>query len=252
MLRKLLSSIKSILSGSQNTQKGSVKNILSDMHKLTRDIQAFLSSNSGRGGFASEILASARHLEVALSHLQGKGWGFATVAKEFLSATSLLEGNTVHLCVDIGGNKGIYSDEIIRQFPNVHLVIFEPALSNIEILQKKFSEKPNVVIEPFAISNKAGQATLFSNEDGSGLASLTQRRLDHFDIPFNHTESVQTLCFEDYWRDKLDKQHIEICKMDIEICKMDIEGHELNALSGFGEALQHIDVIQFEFGGLQY
>ena len=30
---------------------------------------------------------------------------------------------------------------------------------------------------------------------------------------------------------------------------MDIEGHELDALRGFGEALKHIDVIQFEFGG---
>ncbi|HIO21636.1 MAG TPA: FkbM family methyltransferase, partial [Nitrospirales bacterium] len=41
---------------------------------------------------------------------------------------------------------------------------------------------------------------------------------------------------------QLDRQHISVCKIDI-------EGHELDALNGFGEALKHIDVIQFEFGG---
>ena len=37
-------------------------------------------------------------------------------------------------------------------------------------------------------------------------------------------------------------------KKDSKLC-IDIEGHEMDALLGFGTAINHIDLIQFEFGG---
>ena len=61
-----------------------------------------------------------------------------------------------------------------------------------------------------------GGATLYSNEDGSGLASLTKRRLDHLGIDFDNMENIQTIRFEDYWKANLNSQHIDICKIDIE------------------------------------
>lgn len=173
---------------------------------------------------------------------QGRGWGSSTVAKEFSTAVSLLNDKDVRLCVDIGGNKGIYTAEIIRLYPNANIVIFEPAKSNVDVLNSKYANNANIVIEQLALSNNAGKATLFSNEDGSGLASLTKRRLDHIGIEFDNTESIRTIRFEEYWKTVLGNQHISVCKIDI-------EGHELDALNGFGEALNHIDVIQFEFGG---
>ncbi|MFB9174037.1 FkbM family methyltransferase [Roseibium salinum] len=66
--------------------------------------------------------------------------------------------------------------------------------------------------------------------------------MKHHKLEFNVSEQVRTLRFENYWIEKLQKAHIDICKMDV-------EGHELDVLSGFGEAIHHIDVIQFEFGG---
>jgi hypothetical protein len=36
---------------------------------------------------------------------------------------------------------------------------------------------------------------------------------------------------------------------EIDFVKLDIEGYEFNALKNFGEALQKIKMIQFEFGG---
>lgn len=95
---------------------------------------------------------------------------------------------------------------------------------------------------PVAVSDKSGNAVLFSNEPGSGLASLTQRRLDHFNIPFDTTEEVKTIRFEDYWADHLKSR-------DLDLVKLDIEGHELSALNGFGKAIKAIKVLQFEFGG---
>jgi FkbM family methyltransferase len=182
------------------------------------------------------------NIERKAAYFQGKGWGSATISHEFKAAVSTLGHDDVKLCIDIGGNKGLYSAEILKQYPNSKLVIFEPSELNAKILHDQFGGKSNVVIEKAAVSNANGDATLFSNESGSGLASLTKRRLDHHNLTFEVSENVQTIVFEDYWKSKLNSQHIDICKIDI-------EGHELDALNGFGAALQHVDVIQFEFGG---
>jgi FkbM family methyltransferase len=183
-----------------------------------------------------------RFAEYIFAYLQGKGWGGGTVEKEFRSAISLINADDIKLCIDIGGNKGTYTAEIIKKLPNTKVVVFEPSNFNVDILNEKFRDKANITIEEKGVSNSTGEATLFSNEDGSALASLTKRRLDHFNIDFENTETVETIVFEDYWRDVLKEQHISVCKIDI-------EGHELDALSGFGDALNHVDVIQFEFGG---
>lgn len=181
-------------------------------------------------------------IERVAAYLLGKGWGSSTVEKEFAAALSLLDGKKLELCVDIGGNKGAYTEQIIKQAPSCDVVVFEPAKTNVDTLSLKFTNAPNVKIEQCAVSNEIGDATLYSNEDGSGLASLTQRRLDHFGIDFSNTESINTIKFEDYWK-------VELKSRNIDICKIDIEGHELDALTGFGKAINHVSVIQFEFGG---
>lgn len=181
-------------------------------------------------------------LEHGIARLLGKGWGSGTVEKEFSSAVKLLTKKSPRLCIDIGGNKGTYTEEIVKRFSECKVVVFEPGEINIKAMNVKFSHLPNVTLEKSAVSNEVGNATLYSDEDGSGLASLTKRNLDHLSIDFENTESVATLRFEDYWKTKLDSQHIDICKIDI-------EGHELDALLGFGEAIKYISVIQFEFGG---
>lgn len=181
-------------------------------------------------------------LEKLTIYLQGKGGGSGTVKREFRSAVKLLENQTIKRCVDIGGNKGTYAQEVFAQFPKAELVIFEPAKSNFDTLAIMFANRQNVTVEHLAVSDDNGDAVLYSEADGSGLASLTKRRLDHFGIAFENAESVKTTRFEDYWNTKLNRA-------DIDLCKIDIEGHELDALRGMGTAIDHIKVIQFEFGG---
>ena len=180
-------------------------------------------------------------IELSLAHLQGKGWGSGTIKKEFSSVSTLLS-KSPSLCVDIGGNKGLYTEEILSNFPQCKVVIFEPSLSNSSLLHSKFSDYANVTVEQKAVSNIDGQATLYSDSDGSGLASLTKRRLEHFDIAFEYSEKIAVIRFENYWKSELGSANIDFVKLDI-------EGHELDALNGFGEALKFINVIQFEFGG---
>ena len=180
--------------------------------------------------------------ELLLASFQGKGGGSETVEKEFSQAMTLFSKKKPKLCIDIGGNIGAYSEQILSKYPDCSIVIFEPSKSNVEILKEKFQSNSKIFIEQVAISNVKSEATLFSDKDGSGLASLTKRRLKHFNINFSNTETVNTIKFADYWKEKLQSQNIDICKIDI-------EGHEMDALSGFGDSIQHIEIIQFEIGG---
>ena len=83
---------------------------------------------------------------------------------------------------------------------------------------------------------------LFSNESGSGLASLTKRKLDHLEIDFNIEEEIRLIQFKDYWNEEINSEFIDLFKIDV-------EGHELDVLKGIGEKISNIKLIQFEFGG---
>jgi FkbM family methyltransferase len=182
----------------------------------------------------------AGEFEYRTQLFQGKGWGSSTVHHEVRAAEKLL-GHRPKLCVDVGGNLGHYTQALLSEFDS-EVVIFEPSLKNYQVLQELFPAGERVSIENLALSNVDSVATLWADTEGSGLASLTKRRLDHFNIPFDFSEQVTTIRFENYWRDKLGSPEVDLLKLDI-------EGHELKALEGFGDALEHIDLIQFEFGG---
>jgi FkbM family methyltransferase len=171
---------------------------------------------------------------------QGKGWGSSTVNYEVKEAARLLR-DSPHLCIDVGGNVGNYTKALLLEF-ETKIIVFEPNKKNHQLLLEMFAENKSVEVENLALSDKNSVATLYADLDGSGLASLTKRRLDHHAIPFDFSEQVATVRFEDYWRDKLGSPEIGLLKLDI-------EGHELAALNGLGSAINHIELIQFEFGG---
>ena len=180
--------------------------------------------------------------EIKFAALQGKGGLGTKVDREFTAAFSLFLKKNSILCIDIGGNKGAYTEQILKKLPNCSVIIFEPQQSNVAILREKFKHNGNVILEQLAISNKNDNAILYSDKDGSGLASLTKRKLKHFGKNFLNTENIKTIKFEDYWKEKLNSKNIDFCKLDI-------EGHEMDALVGMGTAINYIDLIQFEFGG---
>jgi len=187
------------------------------------------------------IFKISQQLERISAYLQGKGYGSTTISEE-VRLIQLILGKTPQLAIDIGGNIGEYTAELRKKNPECEIHLFEPSVTNIGKLTARFIDDKNIKLMPYAVSNISGVATLFSNESGSGLASLTKRKLDHFNISFDFKESVNTLRFEEYWNEQLNQQPIDIVKLDI-------EGHELTALDGFGKAIQATSVFQFEFGG---
>lgn len=180
-------------------------------------------------------------MERIAAFAQGKGYGTASIRQENKLIHSVLPRKP-KIAIDIGGNIGEYTAELRRINPDLEIHTFEPAQTNIVKLNERFGKDKNIYIVPFAVSDKAERTTLYSDQAGSGLGSLVQRRLDHFNIDFNVKESIQTIRFEDYWKNNLSGRHLDIVKIDI-------EGHEYFALSGFGDAIQHVSAVQFEFGG---
>jgi FkbM family methyltransferase len=180
-------------------------------------------------------------VERTSAHAQGKGYGTSTIKQEVNLVHRVL-GRRPRLAIDIGGNIGDYTAELLTKTPDLEIHMFEPSSTNIDKLKTRFSADNNVTLVPYAVSNSVGSATLFSDKPGSGLGSLIKRKLDHFGIEFDFSETVTTLRFEEYWNEQLHRRNIDIVKMDI-------EGHELAALQGFGEAIRATSVLQFEFGG---
>ena len=190
---------------------------------------------------SSTFFRALQKIERIANFAQGKGYGTASIREEVKLVFSFFKTTPV-LAIDIGGNIGNYTDELRRKNPKLEIHTFEPSATNIEKLKTKFINDHLVNLVPLAVSNETGQAVLFSDEPGSGLGSLTKRKLDHFNINFDTTESIKTIRFEDYWVNQLNSREIDLVKIDI-------EGHELSALQGFGNAIDSIKVIQFEFGG---
>lgn len=175
------------------------------------------------------------------SYLQGKGYGASSIKQEVNLALRMTINNPT-LAIDIGGNVGKYTKALQFQNPGLEIHIFEPSKTNLLKLNSSFGNDPNVRVNHCGISNTENDGILYSDKAGSGLGSLSKRRLDHFGIEFSVNEAIKLIRFEDYWRDKLNSRIIDLVKLDI-------EGHEMQALQSFGEALAVTKVIQFEFGG---
>ncbi|HEX3892289.1 MAG TPA: FkbM family methyltransferase [Terracidiphilus sp.] len=187
------------------------------------------------------LLKSALGIERMAAYAQGKGYGTSSIRQENALVHKLLNRQP-QLVIDIGGNIGDYTAELRRRNPLAEVHTFEPSPTNVGRLRSRFKDDKNIFIVPFAVSDTVGAATLYSDDPGSGLASLTQRKLDHFGIHLNVKESIDTIRFEDYWLKALNGRPLDIVKIDI-------EGHELAALKGFGNAISSTSVFQFEFGG---
>ena len=146
---------------------------------------------------------------------------------------------------DVGANTGHYSVELSNIFSgkNFNIHSFEPSKKTFEQLVRTTSQIPDIHLNNFGFSDNEDNHLLYSNGDGSALASIYHRNLDHFGISMDISEEIKLTTIDSY------------CKMNninqLHFLKLDIEGHELSALKGASNLLEQkkINFIQFEFGG---
>ena len=150
------------------------------------------------------------------------------------------------LCIfDVGANKGQFLGLIERGLQGVpfHIHAFEPSQFTYKVLHDNVNASSNVTLNNVGLGKQTGEFELFYDEAGSGLASLSKRRLTHFGIDFKYSETVEI--------DTLDRYCLRHAIQSIDLLKLDVEGHELDVLQGglrmFSD--RKIRMVSFEFGG---
>lgn len=186
-----------------------------------------------------------KNVQIA-QYLMGIGSGAGVLVSGEQSIFHVLKKRRPPYCIfDVGSNKGQFLRLILENVsPNdfeVHC--FEPGRKTFQMLVDSSEENKQITLNNFGLSKEKCEVLLHYNAVGSGLASLTKRKLDHFNIDFNQSEKVAIDTIDNYCSDhSIDHIHL---------LKIDIEGHELDALAGAKKmfATNSIDIVTFEFGG---
>ena len=181
-------------------------------------------------------------LELIFQKSLGKGISLSLV-NEINSVRKFLNKD-VDVIFDIGANYGNYTDELLKHYPKAKYFLFEPQKVAYQHLLNKFKDYPNIKIFNNAVSDKNSTQPLYYDKKGSGLASLTKRKLDHFDIKFDEFEEVELISLNTLFKDNFDNNSFRV-----NFCKIDIEGHELTVLHSIKKNYEKFSLIQFEFGG---
>lgn len=153
-------------------------------------------------------------------------------------------GRSRPVIFDVGANIGEYTRQIASVFgDSVEIHAFEPARITFERLREHTASlAASIHYNCAGIGRSTGSATLYSDGDGSTLASLHPRDLERFDRTMDRTEMIEITTVDDYCA----HQGID----HIDLLKLDIEGNEYDALCGASRMMseRRIDCIQFEFG----
>ncbi|MDP2705035.1 MAG: FkbM family methyltransferase [Patescibacteria group bacterium] len=156
--------------------------------------------------------------------------------KKALRHISSVYGNKTITIFDVGAYKGDYREAVIESIPHCIVYSFEPQKKLYENLAQRFDNCFNI-----GFSDKKEIAPIFGNANKGGLTSLYQRKLEHFNLSVSEQEKVSLTTVDEFCR--------EHGIQEIHFLKLDVEGHELKVLRGAEKMMEHIDFIQFEFGG---
>ena len=174
----------------------------------------------------------------------GSGAGVFTSGEKIIFDILLQKCKPPYCIFDVGANKGQFLDLTLETINKNDFSIhcFEPGGKTFKILSERKNDN-RVKLNNIGIGKEKGKMTLYYDAPGSGLASLTKRKLDHFGIEFNESETVQIETIDDYCiTNKIKRIHL---------LKIDIEGHELDAFAGAKKMFDNnsINIVTFEFGG---
>jgi FkbM family methyltransferase len=204
---------------------------------------ASLASQATANNFAQTCLIKSA---LIAEYLMGVGAGDCVKTSGEVSVLNRLKRSESELIVfDVGSNKGQFLSmalEVLSCVPR-QIHCFEPSKVAWASLCDTATGSEGVTLCNIGLGRETGERVLYSNAPGSGSASLTKRRLDHFGISFSERETVCIDTLDNYCRSH-GIAHVDLLKIDV-------EGHEMDVLNGAAELFRKnaIRFVTFEFGG---
>ena len=174
-----------------------------------------------------------KKFEKIFSISRGKGFNFS-IDSEFKNV--LMIQKQINIFVDVGSNKGEYTNTVLTHFPNAKCYLFEPSITNFQILKKRFTQN-NIKIINKALSDSEQSTFLYYNKKGSGQSSLYKRKLNNLNL--NKKEKIKTLKMSNYFNKNINSI--------VDLCKIDVEGNELKVLKGlnFDKFLPKLIIVEY-------
>jgi len=209
---------------------------------MARFIASLASAMTANRFSQSLLLRGARGAE----YLMGVGAGSSVADSGECSVLERLKHSGQEAVIfDVGANKGQFlrmAAEAMGTVPR-QFHCFEPSAVAWNCLRENARGMPGVTLSNIGLGRETGTRILYADHPGSGLASLTKRRLDHFGVRFRTEETVTVDTVDNYCRSRGIGQ--------IDLLKLDVEGHEMDVLLGAAEMFRGkaIRFVTFEFGG---
>lgn len=174
------------------------------------------------------------------NYLRGMGCGADTELSGETTVFGLLPAAPV--IFDVGAHIGEYARTALAARPKARVYSFEPSAHTFRLLTENLAGT-GVALNRCGLGDRDETATLWTTGDGSGMASLSKRRLEHFGMAMDQKESVSVRTLDGYCSEH-GIDHIDLLKIDV-------EGHEMDVLRGAMGMIsaKKIGIIAFEFGG---
>ncbi len=164
----------------------------------------------------------------------------------YIKNINFQDGDTV---IDIGGNLGIFSIYLAKQFPGLRIICLEPVPATFENLKKniKINNITNIIAENLAVTADGRDVEMFLLQELPGSAFVD----DYIQYPsikerFDLSENINKITIKSTTLHHIfEKYNIKSCKL----LKIDCEGSEREILESSTEELQKTDYI---IGELHY
>jgi FkbM family methyltransferase len=181
----------------------------------------------------------------------------ALVEAEIRPIAPLLAGRRDLVALDVGANKGYWAKGFLNTFGDAvaHIHMIEPSPENCRELSRiddnlmfAATDFPRLSVHQLAAGARAGIATLYTNEDGSPLASLYPHTINGY-AP-GDLATIDLALEQDVTVTTIDLFVAAQSCPPIDIMKIDVEGHEMAVLEGAAATLERgfIDLVSLEFG----
>jgi FkbM family methyltransferase len=140
--------------------------------------------------------------------------------------------------LDVGAHHGAWALAAHAVNPDAHIHCFEPSARTFRLLERQ-AARPNLVLNPFGLSDRDDERVLWVYAEGSEANSL-YRRVGTLGEQ-RDVETVRMRTLDGYCAERgLDS---------VDLAKVDVEGHELAVFRGAERMLRRsrVGAVQFEY-----